>query len=233
MAGNQLESGKSRKKQERFMRVLNWEDRDSDWAKEWYAQCIEHLRNDGLAILPTETGYMLAANGLSEVALEALYIAKGRPSGQATHLAVSHLEEAKKIVRLGTVGERLLSRWSPGPVTVIGDALDGIPRRILGPEDSLGVRIPDHPGTLKLLKALACPLTTTSANLAGATHERTMRGILSQFPETVSREWFLLVDDARKYENPSTMLKVHTDDSWTVIREGAISTREIQRALTD
>lgn len=206
------------------MKTFKWQERQSERVlQKWVSACARHLLNDGLAILPTETGYMLAANGLSESALERLYEAKGRPAGQATHLAIASATDAGLWVELGEYGAELLAAWAPGPLTLVGKTTGRVPPRILGPNDTLGVRIPDHELTHRVLEAVSVPLTTTSANRAGCPHERSLEAILDQFPSEVTRHWFVGADDLRRFEKPSTMLRVDPENRrWDVLREGAI-----------
>ncbi len=56
------------------------------------AACVAHLKAGGLAVLPTETGYMLAADATSAAAIDAVYAAKGRPPAKPIHVAVASLD---------------------------------------------------------------------------------------------------------------------------------------------
>jgi len=173
---------------------------------------------------------MMAVHGLNSDALEHLYHSKGRPSGRATHLAVDSVGRGQEVISLSMAGELFLKRFSPGPITVIGPAKDHVPKEILGPGESLGIRIPDHPLTLEVLRRLSAPLTATSANMADQVHEVKLERILEQFgPETVEK-WFLLEDDLRAYEIPSTMI-LQEGKSFKVLREGPIREEELLKVL--
>jgi L-threonylcarbamoyladenylate synthase len=204
---------------------------DNDQAFDpWLGACVEHLREGGIAILPTETGYMMAVHGLNKGALDHLYVSKGRPSGRATHLAVDSVERGQEVISLSLTGETLLKRFSPGPLTVIGSAMGHVPKEILGQHESLGIRIPDHPLTLEVLRRFGAPLTATSANMAGQVHEVELERILEQFSPDAVEKWFLLEDDHRAYEIPSTMI-LQEGESFKVLREGSISEEELHKAL--
>jgi len=173
---------------------------------------------------------MMAVHGLNQGALDHLYVSKGRPSGRATHLAVHSVERGREVISLSVAGELLLERFSPGPLTVIGPAKAHVPKEILGPGESLGIRVPDHPMTLEVLRRLGAPLTATSANMAGQVHEVKLELILEQFdPDTVEK-WFLLEDDLRPYEIPSTMI-LQEGQSFKVLREGPIREEELRKVL--
>ena len=213
-------------------RRIQWEDVDKKLPTAWLEECVSHLRGGGIAILPTETGYMMAVDGLNEVALDFLYETKGRPEGRATHLAVSSLEAANRVSKLGERGMLWFEKFSPGPLTVISKAKSIVPAQILGPEGTIGVRFPDHEGTLAILDRLDSSLTATSANYAGAPHELKLERILEQFPESTWKQWFILQHDSRKYTMPSTMvLDGHTD--FQLLRKGPISRSQLMKALKD
>ena len=203
---------------------------DNPKMNDWLRGCAKHLSEGGLALLPTETGYMFAANGLCEEALEALYDAKGRPEGQATHLAVENLEMAKSIVKLREETWKILEVFGKGPLTLIGRVRKNVPARIHGPNRSLGFRLPDHPGTSQILKIAGFPLTATSANRAGLPHERSADAILAQFPSEVVVSLWVLRDDIRTYERPSTMV-LEQESGYTVLREGPVNWAELEEKV--
>ena len=199
----------------------------------WLKQCANHLVDGGLALLPTETGYMFAANGIDELSLETLYLAKGRPSGQATHLAVDSTEMGRHVVDLREETWKILDSFGAGPLTLIGRARECVPERIHGPNHSLGIRQPDHPGTAQILRYAGIPLTATSANRAGMPHEIRMESILAQFPESVVRDLWVLQDDSRSFDIPSTMV-LETESGYRVLREGPVDWEQLcVSTLTD
>ena len=211
---------------------IQWEETGKSLPQDWLSSCVAHLKYGGVAILPTETGYMMAVDGLNEEALEFLYETKGRPEGRATHLAVHSIELAASVAHLGVQGSRWMRAFSPGPLSVISAASDIVPRQILGPNETIGVRIPDHAGTLQILGAMKSPLTATSANYAGAPHEIELDLILQQFPEEVRKSWFILKHDNRKYGIPSTMV-IDEGDTFRVLREGPIPESKLVDVLKD
>ncbi len=204
------------------------EYQEISWAR-WLRAIVPHLLDGGIAILPTETGYMMAVDAYNPEALDALYEAKGRPAKQPTHLAVSDCEAVHEILDLSPELGLLLERYAPGPLTVVAEPKVPIHAKILAGGGTLGVRVPQHRGTNRVLEALGRPLTATSANRAGEPHRKDLKGILAQFPKTVADDWFLLEDDRRLFEVPSTLV------SWPgelqVIREGAISEADLRKVL--
>ena len=83
------------------------------------AEVVEHLRTGGLAALPTETGYMLAANATLDDAVRTVFRAKKRPFEQPVHVAVSSLAMAERYAAVGKAERRIIGELCPGPVTTI------------------------------------------------------------------------------------------------------------------
>jgi L-threonylcarbamoyladenylate synthase len=131
-------------------------------------RCGDILSRGGLVILPTDTVYGIAAGADKREAVERIFEVKGREEGKALVVMVSTLEEAVEIAapEHRDFLERLGSLW-PGPLTLVVGAGDVAWKEIVAPgSDTLGIRIPDSPFLLGILR-LTGPLAVTSANPAG------------------------------------------------------------------
>lgn len=121
------------------------------------------MRRGGLVVYPTDTVYGLGADATKEEAVNAVYLAKGRPSDKAISVAVASLEQVKPLARLDSKLESVLSRMLPGPYTVLLHPTMELPH--LSVSGKIGIRIPQHPFALMLCRDF--PITCTSANLSG------------------------------------------------------------------
>ncbi len=118
--------------------------------------------------IPTETVYGLASNALDPLAVAKIFEAKQRPFFDPLIVHVSDINEAKKWSR--AIPEKLLvlmQKFSPGPLTVLVEKSDAIPDIVTAGLDTVGIRIPNHPLTLELLKNLPFPICAPSANPFG------------------------------------------------------------------
>ena len=132
------------------------------------ARAAEILRKGGLVAVPTETVYGLAANGLDAEAVEEIYRVKGRPETKPISLLVDGIETASRFCReVPETARRLAAAFWPGPLTMILRKSDLVPAVVTAGGDTVGVRCPDHPLTLSLLRLLELPLATPSANPSG------------------------------------------------------------------
>ncbi|HET9897061.1 MAG TPA: L-threonylcarbamoyladenylate synthase [Streptosporangiaceae bacterium] len=131
------------------------------------AQIGDSLRRGSLAVLPTETGYMLAAVATSIPAIELAFAVKERNHAQVMHVACASLAMASSIGQLSPLAMRLLGEFTPGPVSVIVPKTRVLPDRLVTVDGTVGIRIPDHPATLQVINEVAAPLTATSLNISG------------------------------------------------------------------
>lgn len=135
-------------------------------APEAVAESVRILRQPGAVLLvPTETVYGLVCRFDDAEAAAEIYRLKGRDRGKPLTLFIRGIND---IAAAGGVPDdrarRLMAKFMPGPITLILPGADGGP--------AAGVRMPDHPFMLKLLKELPWPLASTSANASGAPDAR-------------------------------------------------------------
>lgn len=195
------------------------------------AAIADSLKRGSLAILPTETGYMLAALATSTDAVKDAFAVKGRAASAAMHVACDSLEMAETVGIITEPAVKLLGRFTPGPVSVIVSKTDVLPDDLVTLNGTVGIRIPDHPGTLQVINAVGSPLTATSLNASGAqptaVDEASLQAMNWPEGEVI---YILLDDDAITYGSPSTLVRL-TGDSVEVLRAGPVAEAEILDAL--
>jgi L-threonylcarbamoyladenylate synthase len=167
-------------------------------------QAVAALRAGGVVGFPTDTVYGLAVLPGGEGKVHAL---KGRPTDLPLILMVAEPSQAEAYVTVDRRARWYMERWWPGPLTLVLPAGEG----------TLGVRVPDHPLALELLRA-AGPLLTTSANRHGEPPAMTAEEA-SRLPGLAG-----VLDGGRAPGGePSTVIALLPGKEMTVIREGAIS----------
>lgn len=122
------------------------------------------LSDGGVAAIPTETFYALAANPTSEAGVARIFRIKGRDDGKPL---LTLFSERSHLVSLGIVADATLDRFLriwPAPLTVVLPLREPIAASRSAP--ALGVRMPADAAVLELLSAVG-PLTGTSANRSG------------------------------------------------------------------
>jgi L-threonylcarbamoyladenylate synthase len=189
----------------------------------------DRLKRGGLAVLPTETGYMLAAMATSPAAIERAFTVKGRSESAVMHVACASLAMAQSAGRLTPRALRLLGELTPGPVTVIVDKTPLLSSRLVTRDGTVGIRVPDHPATLQVIGEVGAPLTATSLNRSGSPG-----GPIGAF-DLRCLDWpaddvvcVLEDDDAIVHGLPSTLVRV-AGDAVEILRPGPVPEAEIRR----
>lgn len=195
------------------------------------ATVADSLKRGSLAVLPTETGYMLAALATSPDAVKNAFTVKNRPVSAIMHVACASLDMAATVGILTERAVRLLGRFTPGPLSVIVGQTDLLPDGLVTVDGTVGIRVPDHPGTLQVINAVGAPLTATSLNSSGSllpsVDEPALRTLNWPPGETV---YVVRDDDAIAHESASTLVRV-TGEAIEVLRPGPVSEQEISRAV--
>ena len=183
---------------------------------------VQSLVAGSLAVLPTETGYMLAARATSESAVRAAFVAKGRDPGLVMHVACASLAMARRYGRLDDRATALLGAFTPGPLTVVVPQTDALPDRLVTLNGTVGIRVPDAPATLQVIGAVGVPLTATSVNLSGQSGSSIDPAALRALHWPVDRVYVVVDDEAVVYSTPSTLVRL-TGPEPEILRPGPIT----------
>jgi L-threonylcarbamoyladenylate synthase len=145
------------------------------------------IRQGFLVIFPTETVYGLAADALNESAVAKIIEAKGRRDGHPLPVQIAGMDGLCMVASSVPEAARLLAeRFWPGPLTLVVPKSEGISDLVSGGAKSVGVRVPDHPVALALLRELGTPIVATSANLTGDQAPTTAEAAMSDLGDLVS-----------------------------------------------
>jgi L-threonylcarbamoyladenylate synthase len=186
------------------------------------------LRAGGVVVIPTDTVYGLAALPSHEVAVRAIYLAKGRPEGMHLPVLVASLAQARRLgVELTGAAEALADRWWPGPLTMVFgfSPRSGRPPWLAG-RDEVAVRVPRHPFLLALLESVGA-LVVTSANPHGATTPATAGEVADLLG---GQRVELVIDGGALDGDPSTLVNVR-QGHYGIEREGALPAPAIEATL--
>ena len=185
------------------------------------------MAGGGVAIFPADTLYGLACDPLNANAVERIHTVKGRDEGKPSAVMYfSPLAMRELVAGLGSRTRDAIGTLLPGAVTLV---VSNPERRypLAGRKDPerLGVRLIEGP-----LAGTMTPIFQTSANRSGeqapTSFDEIDRGILEQVD--------LAIDAGELIGEPSTVVDVSgidADGAWTILREGAVSRDEVERAL--
>ena len=131
-------------------------------------RAAEILRRGGLVGIPTETVYGLGADALNETAVAHIFEAKGRPQDNPLIIHVPDAGWLETYCRdVPEAAYRLAERFWPGPMTMILPRDPIVPLRTTGGLETVGVRCPNHPVTLELIRRAGVPIAAPSGNTSG------------------------------------------------------------------
>lgn len=123
------------------------------------------IREGQLVAFPTETVYGLGANALDAAAVDRIYDAKGRPATSPLIVHVSSIEMARELTTAWPQSaSSLAERFWPGPLTLVLEKSDRVPDRVTAGLDTVGIRMPNHPIALALIREAGVPIAAPSAN---------------------------------------------------------------------
>lgn len=126
------------------------------------------LRNGGLVGMPTETVYGLAGDARDELAVRRIFAAKGRPAAHPVIVHVAGAEALNEWAReVPESAWQLAEAFWPGPLTLVLRRQSGVLDAITGGQETVALRVPDHPVALELLRAFGSGLAAPSANRYG------------------------------------------------------------------
>ncbi|MCX8182592.1 MAG: L-threonylcarbamoyladenylate synthase [Candidatus Methanomethyliaceae archaeon] len=192
----------------------------------------ELVRRGGIIVFPTDTVYGIGGDPLSGAVVRRVFQIKRRREKEMPIL-VSSLEKAKELVEFDDRALTLARLFWPGPLTLVLKMRVKLPEELTAGKDMLGVRVPKHGLTLKIIEASGGALIGTSANISGRPPPRNAEEI---DPE-IEREADLIVDGGRTEVGiASTVVElvqnvVEPFAGIKVIREGAIKADDVIRAL--
>jgi len=133
-----------------------------------YKEAAELIRRGELVAFPTETVYGLGGNGLCAESSAKIYAAKGRPSDNPLILHIAGQEELAPLVKkIPESASRLMDAFWPGPLTLIFEKSDIVPKETTGGLETVAVRMPSHPVANAFIREAAVPIAAPSANLSG------------------------------------------------------------------
>jgi L-threonylcarbamoyladenylate synthase len=186
----------------------------ADWLKKGFPVAI-----------PTETVYGLAANALSGMDVVKIFEAKNRPffDPLIVHIGIND-DPANYALNIPPIASKLMQRFWPGPLTMVLPKKDIIPDIVTAGQDTVGLRMPDHPLTQELLSILDFPLAAPSANPFGYISPTTARHVFDQLGDKIP---YIMDGGPCKVGLESTIIGFD-DKKPVILRLGGIAVEDIE-----
>jgi tRNA threonylcarbamoyl adenosine modification protein (Sua5/YciO/YrdC/YwlC family) len=126
-------------------------------------RAVSALSSGGVIAYPTDTFYGIGCDLFDKRAIERIYQLKQLPRTHALAFICQDLAEISRYAIVDNAAYRVLRRKVPGPFTFILPATRLVPELVLRRQKTVGIRIPDSPIALELVRRLGHPLISTSA----------------------------------------------------------------------
>lgn len=178
-------------------------------------RAVDALEAGEVIAYPTDTVYGLGCDLFNKKAVERLYQIRGIQSDKKLAFVCSDLGDVARYAVVHDAVYRVLKRFLPGPYCFILEATREVPKIVHLARKTVGVRIPDHPVTLALVRELGRPIISSTAARAGEDPSPDPDEIDAQFPGLG------LVLDAGPGGTVATTVIDLTGPDPIIIREGA------------
>lgn len=177
------------------------------------------LKKSGVIMHATETCYGFACDALNKKAVLRLYNLKKMDLGKPSSIMVASFAQAKKYGYFNPLATRLAKKYWPGPLTIIVPRKKTLPKFLNPTSKTIGIRVPAHSLTQKILRAYKHPLITTSANISGKKEVYSVRAFLKSMPKNVSVPDLIIDSGAIPKQKPSTIISIEKNKI-KILRQG-------------
>lgn len=190
----------------------------------------EILKKGGLAAIPTETVYGLAADALNGAAVAKIFAAKGRPMDNPLIVHVAEFEDIERFALVREIPEaakKLAKVFWPGPLTIIMKKGGVIPDEVSAGLDTVAIRLPSHPSARAIIKAADTPLAAPSANLSGSPSPTTAQHVMNDMDGKIDA---VFDGGACGVGVESTVITL-AEDTPRLLRPGKVTLEELREVL--
>ena len=190
-------------------------------------QAAAIIRQGGLVAFPTETVYGLGADAFNARAVAKIFAIKGRPAFNPLIVHIASVDDLDKVVHpVGHLAYRLAEQFWPGPLTMVLPRKTTVPEIVTAGLATVGVRMPDHPVALDLIRAADCPLAAPSANQFGSLSPTTAAHVARHLPGVD----YILDAGRTAIGLESTVIDLR-GDQFRILRHGVITAEDILRTV--
>ena len=184
------------------------------------------LASGGLVAFPTDTVYGLGALAFNDKAVSRISDVKGRTAEKAIPILIGDFSQLSQVASaVDAQCEKLARRFWPGQLTIVLPRHPSIPDAVT-PLQTVGVRIPDFPAAIELLK-MTGPLAVSSANITGMGSSTTVRGVQAQLDGKIA---LILDGGVTPGGIPSTVMELENGIP-KILRDGPIKLEQMLEIL--
>jgi L-threonylcarbamoyladenylate synthase len=189
----------------------------------------QFLQENEVVALPTETVYGLGGNAESDVAVEKIFAAKGRPSDNPLIIHIGEQQQLNAFVtEIPEKAAVLMDTFWPGPLTIIFKKKDGVlSEKATAGLDTVGVRMPDHPVALALLKKCQLPIAAPSANSSGKPSPTNAQHVIEDLNGKIAG----VIDGGSTGVGVESTVLDCTEDIPAILRPGGVTKAQLEEVV--
>ena len=177
---------------------------------------IEVLKKGGIIAYPTDTYYGIGCDIMNKKAIEKIYLITNRKKNKPFSFLCSDLKNISQYAQVSNYAYKTMRRLLPGPYTFILKGSRLVPKIMLTKRKTAGIRMPDHPVCISILKKMSNPIISTSAkNKEDGSFFTNPSLIHDYFKDMLD----LVIDGGDIAGEPSSVISL-IDDNPEIIRKG-------------
>jgi len=191
-------------------------------------KAAELIKKGNLVAFPTETVYGLGADGLNPLAVAKIFEVKKRPAFNPLILHISNLKQ------LGIISEsdnpdikKLIDSFWPGPLTLVLPKKDVVPDIVTAGNETVAIRMPNHPTALELIDLVGNPIAAPSANIFGHLSPTSAEHVVNQLGNKVD----LVLDGGTCMVGIESTIIAILENRAILLRPGGTATEEIEKII--
>jgi len=189
------------------------------------SRVVDCLKQGGVIIYPTDTTYGLGCDIFNRKGVKKIYQIKQRDPRKPFSFICADLSDVANYAQVSNFAFKTMKRNLPGPYTFVLEATRIVPDLLTTKQKTVGIRIPQNPIALAIVRELGHPLVTTSANVSGETTLTDPAMINDLMGKTVD----MVIDGGVLLGDPSTVIGL-IDDQVEILRQGSGETTWITQA---
>jgi len=180
------------------------------------SQVIDYLTQGGVLAYPTDTCYGLGCSIHHKKAIDAIYRIKQIKASKPLSFICNDLKNISEYALVSNKAYKLMRRLLPGPYTFVLPATRAVPKLLQSKRKQVGIRVPDHPVILEIVRQLGHPIISTTCQITGDEMPcADIYDIKERFDHVIE----LAIDGDYIYPEYSTVVAVEDDDV-QILREG-------------
>ena len=180
-------------------------------------KAIEILKNGGTILYPTDTIWGIGCDATNVEAINKIFDIKKREKNKSMIILVENVKRLQDLVEVPEMAWQIID-VSEKPVTIVYDNPKGLPKEILAPDGSIGIRLVKDNFCKKLISKLNKPLVSTSANFSGDKSPMKFSDISNELINLVD---YAVEENREKVSeySGSSVIKVWADNQIKILRE--------------